>query len=108
MFSGCQIFLNLVCSHNIRSQNEKFQNSLKSALHCGYASDCGYCILEVHHGKSLVPPFVAISVDPLFDNILHPKICSNPLTCKMRTNICFGGRCVCEHCSVDEVGVTGR
>ena len=71
MFSGCQIFLNLVCSQNIRSQNEKFQNlnSLISTLHCGCASDCGYCILGVPHGKSLVPAFVEISVDRLFDNI---------------------------------------
>ena len=82
-------------------------SSLISALHCGYVSDCGYCILGVHHGKSLVPAFVEISVDRLLDNILHPKICSNLLTCTMRTNICFGGHCVCEHCSV-EVGVTGR
>ena len=111
--SGCQIFLNLACSQNIRSQNKKFQNSLISSLHSGYASDFGYCILGVYHGKSLVPAFVVISVDGLFDNfgkswISHPKICSNPLTCTVRTNICFGGHCVCEHCSVDEVGVTGR
>lgn len=36
------------------------------------------------------------------------KSAKNPLTCTVRTNICFGGYCVCEHCSVDEVGVTGR
>ena len=76
--SGCQIFLNLACSQNIRSQNKKFQNSLISSLHSGYASDFGYCILGVHHGKSLVPAFVEISVDGLFDNfgkswISHPK-----------------------------------
>ena len=66
-----RLSLNLVCSQNIRSQNEKFQklNSLISTLHCGCASDCGYCILGVPHGKSLVPAFVEISVDRLFDNI---------------------------------------
>ena len=48
-FSSSLIVLNLslICSQYIRSQNEKFQNSLMSALHCGHFT------FALPRGKSL-------------------------------------------------------
>jgi len=48
-----QIFINLACSQDIQSQNEKFQNSPQSALHHGH------CLLEIH--DSAVPELKRVS-----------------------------------------------
>ena len=59
--------LSLICSQYIRSQNEKFQNSLMCALHCGHFT------FALRHGKSLVPGFFEVSINCLFDNSVSEK-----------------------------------
>ena len=68
-FFSSLIVLNLssICSQYIRSQNEKFQNSLMSALHCGHFT------FALPHGKSLVPGFFKVSINCLFDNLVSEK-----------------------------------
>ena len=50
IFPFDQIPFSLAHSQDIQSQNEKFQNSLISALHSGF------CTLAVYRKKSLVSP----------------------------------------------------
>ena len=68
-FSSSPIVFNLslICSQYIRSQNEKFQNSLMCALHCGHFT------FALRHGKSLVPGFLEVSINCLFDNSVSEK-----------------------------------
>ena len=75
LFSLGQTSFSLASNQDIQSQNEKFQNQnpLMSAV------NHGHCAFAVHHENSLVPAFLYVSVDQLFDN----------LECEKR-NHCFG------------------
>ena len=74
-FCSSRILLDVVCKTKKKKRKRKF-SGLEPFMSALYSD---YCTIALHPGESLVPAFVELSIDRLFDNLESEKSPGNVL-----------------------------